>query len=1005
MKNAKLKSAFGACRRMLLNCPYSSGTLQRGLGNALIIAQLFTLCISNLSAQSTQNANLTPDRLNSLPLDQDNISLPEILRSGESFGKVVARADAYFKRKHPLKTFRQLTAGENRDGEFVKYQRWKSFWRRHLTTEGTRADIAGYVNAERNLKNLDNNSFAEVQWTNISHTNYIVNQIGMGRTTSVGFHPTIASIFYVGTANGGIWKTTDGGQTYVPLGDDLPFLSVSSIVVNKNNPDHIYIAVSDHVWYGPPAIGIYKSTDGGLSWNLTPLSFSFSENIRIYWIEPDPSNPDKMLVATEHGLYMTTDAFASHAYSRITSSNCIDVRYAPGSSDIAYMTSARGEFFKSTDGGFSWSLISNFGNGSARIALTPLDDQKVYVTHNKTLYKSFDQGASFPQNTALGEQSHNDQLSIFSPKNANTIISGFFELYRSDNNGADYNQITSWLGQGGLYHMHVDMRNVFVNPLENDKIYWCNDGGLYRQDVDDNSFENLCDGLIITQFYDIATSQSDVNVVSGGSQDNGSMYRNSSGVWMELAPTGDGMVSEIDPTNSGTIYWEYQNGDMRRLRDGTTVGVSPPGQEGEGDWETPFKLDPTNSNRIIAGYDRVYESTNQGDTWSSISDPLADGRDLNQIAIAKSNPNKIYASWNTTVYGKDPNSNNWTTYNTPAEGLITDLEVDPLDENTLYIAVSGYAVNKKVFKSIDGGANWTNISGRLPNVPVGSLEIYESRPGGLFVGTFLGVYYRDDNASDWQEFGSLPHTDVRDIEIQYSNQKIRIGTHGRGVFETDVSVLVCAEGAPDADDDGVCDALDVCPDFDDNLIGTACDDGDPNTVDDAYSANCNCEGKAINEAYCAAAGAAGTGADWIKRVNLNTIDHTSEQSAYSDFTAISTDLEKGLSYTITVDLNYSFELDAIYAWIDFNQDRVFDNTEELLSFSDIDVVDHTASSTFAVPLSATTGVTTMRVRVIYADPNTPEPCGDYFGEVEDYGINIVAPLPCDKKLYKVVYNY
>ena len=177
-------------------------------------------------------------------------NIREILSSGNDFNEIVAEADQYFKEKYPNTAFKQLAIGERRDGDFVKYQRWKAYWENSLTSDGKLADPSAYWRAKQStgqLKSSLNSPYSDVLWTNISYEFYMDVQIGLGRTTSIGFHPTDPNIFYVGAAIGGIWKTTDGGQSYIPLGDDLPFMAVSSIVVDANNPNTIYIAISDHV--------------------------------------------------------------------------------------------------------------------------------------------------------------------------------------------------------------------------------------------------------------------------------------------------------------------------------------------------------------------------------------------------------------------------------------------------------------------------------------------------------------------------------------------------------------------------------------------------------------------------------------------------------------------------------------------------------------------------------------------------------------------------------------
>jgi hypothetical protein len=241
---------------------------------------------------------------------------------------------------------------------------------------------------------------------------------------------------------------------------------------------------------------------------------------------------------------------------------------------------------------------------------------------------------------------------------------------------------------------------------------------------------------------------------------------------------------------------------------------------------------------MICAFDRVYESWNQGNTWEDISGALAGGSNMEQLAIAPSNTNRIYVARAGTVWVKDPLSNTWESHDLPAASP-SDLEVDHIDIDKIYVTIPGYTDGSKVFRSTDAGANWENISGSLPNVSTGSIETYDMVAGGLFVGTDAGVYYRDDTYDDWQLYGSIPNTRVEDIEIQYSGQKIRIGTHGRGVLEADVNIGLCDD---DADSDGICDEYDACPGFDDTLLGTPCNDGNSDTVDDIYIDCDVCEG-------------------------------------------------------------------------------------------------------------------------------------------------------------------
>ena len=908
--------------------------------------------------------------------------LASILTSGNNFKKMCNKADAYFEQKHPGLTAKSLTSGEHRDGEFVKYMRWRHFWESSLNPDGTLGDLSAY-HRQKSKKASTDTLYQDIEWTNVSNTEFIRLQISMGRTTSIAFHPTDINIFYVGAAIGGIWKTEDGGQTYRPLGDDLPFLAVSSIVVDHQDPNILYISVGDHVWNGLPSIGVYKSTDAGLTWNPTSLIFSTSENRRINWITANPLDNASLFVATDAGLYKTNDGFET--ITQLTTTTCTQVLYKYGDINTVYLADDEGQFFKSVDGGETFSLIEDFGTRNVRMALTEREPEKIVIAHANSLLESMDSGDSFVEVTSLPETNNAQQVAI-NPNDPNDYVLGYFELFRTKDAGVNFTQICDWLGRNDLPLVHVDMRNVQINPLQKDRIYFCHDGGLDVYNLETEEFTNLSDGLIITQFYDIAVSQSEPNVISGGSQDNGSMYRDENGVWDDLAGTGDGMITEIDPNNKDVIFWEFQFGGMRRFSGTNTSNISPTGEDGNGAWITPYRLDPSNSERIIVGYGNVYESLNQGDTWTRISNNLDDGANLDHIAIAETDGQRIYAINDESLFVKAIDSDIWTTKSLPVNGGVTDIEVNPLDMDKIIITVGGYTNNSKVYASDNAGDTWINLSENLPNVRFGAIEFYKDIENSFFVGSEAGVYYRDDSAAGWFSYGQLPNTRVNDIELQYSAQKIRIGTYGRGVYEADIEIAVCNQNSPDQDGDGICDTFDSCPDLDDTQIGTLCDDGDPLSSNETFTTNCICEGGQSNLAYCSAEGSNGTGSDFINLVELGSISNPTGKTSYSDFRNLSTELIEGRTYNLTIGLGFSFDQDTSYAWIDYNRSGTFEESE-LIEMSDFDA-NHQNTATFTVPELMEFGATTMRVRNIFSNNPTADACGNYFGEVEDYTIQL-----------------
>lgn len=743
-------------------------------------AFLFTV-LSFTAFQSTAQITAQPDF-------STKAFLEELFNSGKTFESITAEADAYFEMKYPDLTPADLCLGEHRDGDYVKYQRWSAFWKDHLNSDGTLGDFTRNnsvdgLNHRGDRDAVCDDSDSPVEWTNINYTSNMGYQIDQGRTSSLAFHPSNPNTYFVGAAWGGLWKTTDGGLTHTILNDNLPLAAVASIIIDPTNPDNMLVGLSDIVWYGPTGVGVYVSHDGGSTFEATDFVWDLTDGRRIYYMDQDPSDPNSIIVATNNGLYKSTDFFETNTL--VSGGNMTAVKYSHTDPNIVYAGGNEGQFYKSTDGGDNFDFVTDFGGGQVRIAVSLMDgSQCLAVTNGNSLNVSSDHAVSF----SLHSLPEANMVVEFAPGSEEILNVGNFEVYQSDNFGDSFYPVTHWLGDGGLPYIHVDQRNVFVNPLVTNKVYFCNDGGVSAHNPTTHDFSNLSTDLINTQYYDIAVSQTEDQVLGGGSQDNGNIFRSNDGSWGRYAQTGDGMGQDIDPENAGLRYWSYQYGGLRRWEAGSNTNIAPPGEDGNGAWETPFKLDPSNHNRILVGYNSVYASDNNGDSWSEVGDVVTIGGDLEQLAIAPSNPDKIYASRSHILYVKEPGESSWTTIVTPETQGITDLEVDPIDENTVYISYGGYTEDGKVYRSTDSGENWENISLNLPNLPIMSLELYSNEAGGVFVGTYGAVYYLDETLTAWKKYGCLPNTSVNDIEIQYHTGKIFIGTHGRGMFEAPITL-------------------------------------------------------------------------------------------------------------------------------------------------------------------------------------------------------------------------
>ena len=733
-------------------------------------------------------------------------SLKEIFETqfDKSFNETCQLADQYFLGKA---TELDLSLDELKfeDGEFVKYNRWKTFWKQRLTEDGYLADLSSYHRNKEEIKSRSAGPLDDLEWNNISYTQDLGVQIGLGRTNSIAFHPTDTLTFYVAAAIGGIWKTTDGGLNYTAIGDDLPYLAVSCILVDQENPDNIYIATGDRVWYGPPSIGIYKSNDGGDTWEPTAYNVQFNNNIRVYWMAADPNDPNTMVMATSGAIVKTTDGWETFE-SKILG-QFSDVKYMPNSSDTLYAVRSNANgLFRSVDGGENFSnALFVPGNQYKRLLTHDDTPSLIYVSANDVLYKSKDAANSFFEVVDITDSDTGDGIAMIAPQDTSKIYMGWFDVYQSQNGGKGIQQISHWLGDFQLQLIHVDQRNSFTNPLQPHLIYLCNDGGVYTVNTDDNRFTNLSNGLRITQYYDIGVSQTNPTIMSGGSQDNGNVFMED-GVWEMAAPTADGMMQGFSIIDEDIRYNAIQGGIIFKFENEFRSQISaniPDNATGNGEWVTPFLVDPNIPFSLIAGYRKVYRTFDRGVSWTAISDNLANGRNLDLLAIAPSNSERIYAIENygtgtgpqfgfghsaSEIYVKSTENNNWDRKQIPVTEGVAKIIVDPNNEDHIYITCFGYVPNHKVFESYDAGDTWENISGMLPNVPCAAIAYHEAQDDVIFVGTDDGVFYTFKDFIDWQPAGDFPNTFISEIEIQRDAGLIRVGTHGRGIFEADINV-------------------------------------------------------------------------------------------------------------------------------------------------------------------------------------------------------------------------
>jgi len=642
---------------------------------------------------------------------------------------------------------------------------------------------------------------------------------GVGRINAIAFHPTNSNILWAGAPSGGFWKSTDGGSTWATTTDDLDAIGVSDIAVNPDNTDEIYIVTGDGDAYDAYAIGILKSTDGGANWTSV-LDLSYSSKYVFRRILINPNDPSIMIASSNGGILRTTNSWSS--YSTVQSGVFKDLEFKPGDPNTVYATSysssGDAKVYKSTDGGANWSTtttgmsISGLVN-RIELAVTAANSSVVYALCSSAsdygfygLYKSSDSGTNWTQVTSnssinllgwdtdgqdSGGQGWYDLSLAVSPTNENEVYTGGVNIWKSTNGGSSWTINSHWYGGGGAEYVHADIHTLAYSP--SNVLYSGNDGGLYKTSDGGTNWNDISAGLQILQIYKLGADALNADVVIIGAQDNGTMKRNGS-TWNAIIG-GDGMECLVDYTNSNIMYGEYYYGNLNKSTDGgyNFSSIKPSGSP-DGAWVTPFVIHPTDHNTLIAGFDDVYQTTNGGSSWTTISSNLTNGDLLKTLTYAPSNPSYIYAA---TSYGIWKTTNGGSSWASITSGLpnnsITDVEVSQNDPETIWVTFSGFDASYKVYKSTNGGSSYTNFSTGLPNVPVNCILYENNSNEALYLGCDLGVYYRDGSMSTWTTFDQgLPNVIVRELEIQYSTSKIRAATYGRGLWESDLYSDVAA---------------------------------------------------------------------------------------------------------------------------------------------------------------------------------------------------------------------
>ena len=731
------------------------------------------------------------------------------------------------------------------------FKRWE--WKaEHLVDgDGNFAETSTPEELEKYYqKNPDAGKSTSGNWTNIGYNTTNGGYQGIGRVNCIAFHPTNNNTFWLGAPSGGLWKTTDGGTTWTVLTDNNTVLGVSAIAITSNyaTSNTLYIGTGDRdggsAWSlgggntnDNNGIGVLKSTDGGVTWTNS-LTFVPSAKVVVFDLLIDPTNNNILYAATDAGIYKTINA--GGLWTQINNSAYNDLEFQPGNSSVIYAAfKGTAWITKFTGGGATWTNLQLTTTTVRRteLAVSANNASVVYaLTVNSTrglegIYKSTDAGVTYSNifngatmgNNLLGYnngctptsssgQGTYDVFITANPSNANDIYVGGINVWRSTNGGSAWSIKSIWVGYqcASANEVHADQHCCEFHPGTND-VYIGNDGGIYYSTNNGTNWTDLSNNLTINQIYRIGVSPITSNEIIIGLQDNGT-HVYSGGSWvMNAVIGGDGMECLIDPTDNNIQFGTYTNGQIYRTSnhwssktDVRNLIRSAPGASGSetGAWVTPYMLDPNNKQNLFVGYDEIWKSTDQGTSSANFSkitvSSYSGSNKMRALQIAPSNSNYIYVSYSSSLHRTTNGGSTWAniTGTLPVgSGNITYICVKNDDPNTVWVTIGGYN-SDAVYQTTNGGTSWTNISGTLPQLPAMSIVQNKLNTGKveLYVAMTQGVWVKY-GSSNWVPFKTgLPNVFCTEMEIYYdnttpSNSKIRVGTFGRGLWESDLPIV------------------------------------------------------------------------------------------------------------------------------------------------------------------------------------------------------------------------
>jgi len=727
---------------------------------------------------------------------------------------------------------------------------------------------------------LDETSVSALKWREVGPA------LTSGRISDLAVNPDNPFEYYVAVASGGVWKTSNWGVDYTPIFDSQSSYSIGCVTIDPNNSNVIWVGTGENnnqrsVAYGD---GVYKSVDGGKSWKN--MGLKNSEHIGNIIVHPE--NSDVVYVSAygplwskggDRGIYKSEDGGVS--WDKIlyidehTGFN--EIHMDPRNPEVLYAASHQRRrhvytyvgggpgsgLHKSTDGGKTWKKI-NKGLPGVEIGRIGMDisdanPEIIYAIVEASerkggFYKSTNRGETWVKQSGKVTSGNYYQEIFADPVDQDVVYIMDTWMSVTHDGGKSFKNV-------GEDYKHVDNHAMWINPNNNSHWLIGCDGGIYET-FDSGKKWDFKKNLPVTQFYKVAVDNAEPFYnIYGGTQDNFSIggpsrVNNSHGIsnqdWF-ITHGGDGFESQIDPENPNIVYAQSQYGWLVRFDklSGEEVGIKPIARKGELDykwnWDAPLAVSKHKSGRLYFAANKVFRSDDYGNSWNVISDDLSRQIDRNKLkvydrvlsidAVAKNGSTSPYGTIvalsespideNLIVIGTDDgliqitedSGNTWKRIDNipgaPTQSYVNSVYLSQHDTNVIYVAFNHHKYGDfkpYLFKSSDKGNSWKSISSNLPERgSVYSIEEDHVDHDLIFCGTEFGVFFSPDSGGRWKELSNgLPTIAVRDIAIQRRENDLVLGTFGRGFFVMDdYSVLRSVENSDSSVDAKIFDVRDA----------------------------------------------------------------------------------------------------------------------------------------------------------------------------------------------------